>query len=48
MEYLGLGEGTAWEANAENYLSNEDYQAMIALNSGSIKFNDAAINEINA
>lgn len=48
MEYLGEGEGTAWEANAERIMSNADFEAMIADNSTSITFNDKVINEINA
>lgn len=48
MEYLGEGEGTAWAANAEKVMTNEDFEAMIADNSTGITFNDAVINEINA
>lgn len=48
MEYLGDGEGTAWEANAENALNNERYTEMITENSASITFNLDVINKINA
>lgn len=48
IEYLGLGEGTAWEANAESALQSEDYTAMVTDYSTSISFNDNVINDIYA
>ncbi|MBQ4354375.1 MAG: peptidylprolyl isomerase [Clostridia bacterium] len=48
MEYMGQGEGTAWEVNAEGALSNADYEAMITEHGDTIEFDLDVINEINA
>ena len=48
MEYLGEGEGTAWEAHAVNAMQSEDFEAMVAVNSTGITYNYEVIYEINA
>jgi len=48
MEYLGEGDGTAWEAHAAKAMQSEDFEAMVAVNSTGISFNYDVISEINA
>lgn len=48
MEYLGEGEGSAWESNAEKAMKNADYTALVTENAANINFNADVIYEINA
>lgn len=48
ISYLGEGEGTAWSAQAEKNMTNEDFEDMIALHGAGVGFFDEVIYEINA
>jgi len=46
MEYLGEGEGTAWERSAENLMIEKDYEALLDANDDGITYHADVINGI--